>query len=93
MFFLAAWLRAREVRVISAVAHGRRRSSDSAAHRSGRRAACCPRALIASAAFIIVAVDAFRQAAATIRPIGGRNWRLRVLLAKSELPIVQNPVL
>jgi hypothetical protein len=91
LFFLAAWLRARDVRLLS----GRgpwataRLGFRSASFRPARTVLSA--ALIASAAFIIVAVDAFRRGGGEIvgDPQSGTGGY--VLLAKSELPIVGNP--
>jgi hypothetical protein len=91
MFFLAAWLRGRDARLLS----GRgawpvaRLGFRSAAFRPARSVLSA--ALIASAAFIIVAVDAFRKSGGEIA--GGRQSGTGgyVLLARSQLPIVQNP--
>jgi hypothetical protein len=91
LFFLAAWLRARDVRLLS----GRgpwataRLGFRSASFRPARTVLSA--ALIASAAFIIVAVDAFRRGGGEIvgDPQSGTGGYM--LLAKSELPIVGNP--
>jgi putative ABC transport system permease protein len=91
LFFLAAWLRARDVRLLS----GRgawataRLGFRSASFRPARTVLSA--ALIASAAFIIVAVDAFRRGGGEIAGDRQSGTGGYVLLAKSELPIVQNP--
>ena len=83
MFVLAAWLRGRDARLIA----GRgawataRLGFRSASFRPAR--SMLSAALIASAAFIIVAVDAFRK--------GGGDAGGFVLIARAQLPIVQNP--
>jgi hypothetical protein len=91
LFFLAAWLRARDVRLLT----GRgawataRLGFRSASFRPARTVLSA--ALIASAAFIIVAVDAFRRGGGEIAGDPQSGTGGYVLLAKSELPIVQNP--
>ncbi len=91
MFFLATWLRARESRVLS----GRgawptaRLGFRSASFRPARSVLSA--ALIASAAFIIVAVDAFRKGGGDIAGDQQSGTGGYVLLARSQLPIVQNP--
>ncbi len=91
MFFLAAWLRARESRVLS----GRgawptaRLGFRSAAFRPARSVLSA--ALIASAAFIIVAVDAFRKGGGEIAGDRRSGTGGYVLLGRSQLPMVQNP--
>jgi hypothetical protein len=91
LFFLSAWLRAREARLLS----GRgawataRLGFRSAAFRPARSVLSA--ALIASAAFIIVAVDAFRKGGGEIGGDPGSGTGGYVLLARSQLPIVQNP--
>jgi hypothetical protein len=91
LFFLAAWLRARDVRLVS----GRgpwataRLGFRSASFRPARTVLSA--ALIASAAFIIVAVDAFRRGGGEIAGDRRSGTGGYVLLAESELPIVQNP--
>jgi ABC-type antimicrobial peptide transport system permease subunit len=91
MFLLSAWLRARDVRPVS----GRgllpvsKLGFRSAAYRPSRSVMSA--ALIASAAFIIVSVDAFRRSGGEIvadRKSGTGGY---VLMAESELPLLHNP--
>ena len=89
--FLSSWLRAHDARVIA----GRgawavsRLGFRGAAFRPGRSVLSA--ALIASAAFIIVSVDAFRRGGGelTTEPQSGTGGF--ALLARSEVPIVHNP--
>jgi putative ABC transport system permease protein len=89
--FLSSWLRAHDARVIA----GRgawavsRLGFRGAAFRPGRSVLSA--ALIASAAFIIVSVDAFRRSGGelTTEPQSGTGGF--ALLARSEVPIVHNP--
>ena len=91
LVFLWAWLRARDVRLIA----GRgtwavsRLGFRGAAFRPGRSVLSA--ALVASAAFIIVSVDAFRrgETALTDDPASGTGGF--ALIAESEVPIVHNP--
>ena len=91
LFALSAWLRGRDTRLVA----GRgawpiaRLGFRSAAFRPARSVLSA--ALIASAAFIIVAVDAFRRGGGEIAADRGSGTGGYVLLARSELPIVQNP--
>ncbi len=91
MFFLAGWLRAREARVLA----GRgawptaRLGFRSASFRPARSVLSA--ALIASAAFIVVAVDAFRKGGGEIAGDRRSGTGGYVLLGRSQLPIVQNP--
>ncbi len=91
LFWLAGWLRASDTKLITgrgawAVA---RLGFRSAAFRPARSVLSA--ALIASAAFIIVSVDAFRRegGALTSDPKSGTGGY--VLFAESELPLLQNP--
>jgi len=91
LFFLASWLRARDAGGIS----GRGMWSVSrlgfrgAAFRPGRSVLSV--ALIASAAFIIVSVDAFRRGGGELATDPHSGTGGFDLLAKSEVPLVQNP--
>ena len=91
LLFMSSWLRARDARAIT----GRgawavsRLGFRGAAFRPGRSVLSA--ALIASAAFIIVSVDAFRRDSdglTTDRASGTGGY---VLLAESEVPLVHNP--
>ena len=91
LLWLAGWLRARDARAIAG--HGTwavaRLGFRSAAHRPFRSVLSA--ALIASAAFIIVSVEAFRRDGGTLTSdpksgIGGYT-----LFAESEVPVLQNP--
>jgi len=90
-FFMSAWLSAREPEAI--VGHGSwtvsRLGLRGAAFRPARSVLSA--ALVASAAFIIVSVDAFRRGGGelTANPQSGTGGF--VLLAQSEVPIVHNP--
>ena len=91
LLWLAGWLRARDTRPVTgrgawAVA---RLGFRSAAFRPARSVLSA--ALIASAAFIIVSVDAFRRegGALTSDPKSGTGGY--VLFAESELPLLHNP--
>ena len=91
LLWLSAWLRARDTRSITgrgawAVARLGFRSAASRPARSVLSAA-----LIASAAFIIVSVDAFRREGGelTADPKSGTGGY--VLFAESELPLLHNP--
>jgi ABC-type lipoprotein release transport system permease subunit len=91
LLFLSSWLRARDARTVA----GRgpwavsRLGFRSAAFRPGRSVLSA--ALIASAAFIIVSVDAFRRGPTemTSDPRSGTGGF--ALLAESEVPLVHNP--
>jgi putative ABC transport system permease protein len=91
LLWLAGWLRARDARLIA----GRgswavvRLGFRSAAFRPGRSVLSA--ALIASAAFIIVSVDAFRREGGelTADPKAGTGGY--VLFAESEIPLLHNP--
>ncbi len=90
LMFLSGWLRERDARLISgrgpwAVA---RLGFRSAAFRPGRSVLSA--ALIASAAFIIVSVDAFRRGGGELTEDRKTGTGGYVLLARSELPIVPN---
>jgi ABC-type lipoprotein release transport system permease subunit len=90
LMFLSGWLRERDARLISgrgpwAVA---RLGFRSAAFRPGRSVLSA--ALIASAAFIIVSVDAFRRGGGDLTDDPKTGTGGFVLLARSELPIVPN---
>jgi putative ABC transport system permease protein len=91
LFFLAAWLRARDRRPLT----GRgpwavsRLGFRSAAFRPGRSVMSA--ALVAAAAFIIVSVDAFRRGGSELSndPRSGSGGY--ALLAQSDVPLVHNP--
>lgn len=91
MFLLSAWLRARDVRPL----HGRgfvpvaKLGFRSAAFRPSRSVLSA--ALIASAAFIIVSVDAFRRGGGEIAADAKSGTGGYVLMADSELPLLHNP--
>ena len=91
LFFLSSWLRARDARVIT----GRgawavtRLGFRGAAFRPGRSVLSA--ALIASAAFIIVAVDAFRRGGGELTQDPQSGTGGYALLARSEVPIVHDP--
>jgi putative ABC transport system permease protein len=91
LFFLSAWLRGRDPRAISG--HGAwtvsRLGFRGAAFRPARSVLSA--ALVASAAFIIVSVDAFRRGGGEITTNTQSGTGGFVLLAQSEVPIVQNP--
>lgn len=91
LFWLSGWLRARDTRAIEgtglwAIA---RLGFRSAAFRPSRSVLSA--ALIASAAFIIVSVDAFRREGGelTTDPKSGTGGY--VLFAESEIPLLHNP--
>jgi putative ABC transport system permease protein len=90
LFWLAAWLRARDARPIAG--HGAwalsRLGFRSAAFRPSR--SVLSTALIASATFIIVSVEAFRRddGDLTMDPRSGTGGY--VLLAEAEIPVVHN---
>jgi putative ABC transport system permease protein len=91
MFLLSAWLRARDVRPI------RGRGTLPVAKLGFRSAAFRPSrsvlsaALIASAAFIIVSVDAFRRGGGELvgEPQSGTGGY--VFMAESQIPLLHNP--
>jgi putative ABC transport system permease protein len=91
MFLLSAWLRSRPSSVIA----GRgtppvlRLGFRSAAFRPGRSVLSA--ALIASAAFIIVSVDAFRKGGGEIAGDRSSGTGGYALIATSEIPLVHNP--
>ena len=91
MFFVSSWLRSRPASVIS----GRgmrslvRLGFRSAAFRPGRSVLSA--ALIASAAFIIVSVDAFRKGGGEVGGDRASGTGGYALIATSELPLVHNP--
>jgi ABC-type lipoprotein release transport system permease subunit len=91
LFFLSSWLRKREARTIGG--HGMaavsRLGFRSAAFRPGRSVLSA--ALVASAAFIIVSVDAFRRGSGEITTDPRSGTGGFALLAESEVPIVHNP--
>jgi putative ABC transport system permease protein len=91
LLWLAGWLRARDTRLITgrgtwAVA---RLGFRSAAFRPARSVLSA--ALIASAAFIIVSVDAFRREGGELTSDPKSGTGGYVLFAESELPLLQNP--
>lgn len=91
LLWLAGWLRARDTRPITgrgawAVA---RLGFRSAAFRPARSVLSA--ALIASAAFIIVSVDAFRREGGELTPDPKSGTGGYVLFAESELPLLHNP--
>ena len=91
LLWLSAWLRARDTRPITgrgawAVA---RLGFRSAAFRPARSVLSA--ALIASAAFIIVSVDAFRREGGELTADQKSGTGGYVLFAESELPLLHNP--
>jgi hypothetical protein len=91
LLWLASWLRASDARAITgrgawAVA---RLGFRSAAFRPARSVLSA--ALIASAAFIIVSVDAFRREGSDLTPDPQSGTGGYVLFAESELPLLHNP--
>ena len=91
LLWLASWLRARDTRPITgrgtwAVA---RLGFRSAAFRPARSVLSA--ALIASAAFIIVSVDAFRREGGALTPNPKSGTGGYVLFGESELPLLHNP--
>jgi putative ABC transport system permease protein len=91
LLWLASWLRARDTRLITgrgvwAVA---RLGFRSAAFRPARSVLSA--ALIASAAFIIVSVDAFRREGGELTSDPKSGTGGYVLFAESELPLLHNP--
>lgn len=91
MFLLSSWLRSRPSTVIAGRSTGSvlRLGFRSAAFRPGRSVLSA--ALIASAAFIIVSVDAFRKGGGEIGGDRGSGTGGYALMASSELPLVHNP--
>jgi putative ABC transport system permease protein len=91
MFLLSAWLRSRPARVIAGRGAGSvlRLGFRSAAFRPGRSVLSA--ALIASAAFIIVSVDAFRKGGGEIAGARSSGTGGYALIATSEIPLVHNP--
>ena len=91
LFFLSSWLRARDASPISG--HGpwtvSRLGFRGAAFRPSRSVLSA--ALVASATFIIVSVDAFRRGGGELTQDPHSGTGGYVLLAQSEVPIVQNP--
>jgi putative ABC transport system permease protein len=91
LLFLSAWLRGRSARTIDGQGTWAlsRLGFRSAAFRPGRTVLSA--ALVASAAFIIVSVDAFRRGGGevTSNPRSGTGGF--ALLATSEVPVVHNP--
>jgi ABC-type lipoprotein release transport system permease subunit len=91
LLFLSGWLRERDAKPIT----GRgawpvsRLGFRSAAFRPGRSVLSA--ALIASAAFIIVSVEAFRRGGGELTQDPKSGTGGYALLARSELPIVHNP--
>lgn len=91
MFLLSAWLRTRPAGLIRGRGTGAvvRLGFRSAAFRPGRSVLSA--ALIASAAFIIVSVDAFRKGGGEIAADRSSGTGGYALIATSELPLVHNP--
>ena len=91
MFFLSSWLRSRPSALISGSGTRPvlRLGFRSAAFRPGRSVLSA--ALIASAAFIIVSVDAFRKGGGQISGDRTSGTGGFALVATSELPLVHNP--
>ena len=91
MFLLSAWLRSRPSRIITGrgTAPVLRLGFRSAAFRPGRSVLSA--ALIASAAFIIVSVDAFRKSGGEIAGDRSSGTGGYALIATSEIPLVHNP--
>lgn len=91
MFFLSSWLRSRLATVISGrgMRPALRLGFRSAAFRPGRSVLSA--ALIASAAFIIVSVDAFRKGGGEVGGDRASGTGGYALIATSELPLVHNP--
>jgi hypothetical protein len=89
--WLSGWLRARDARLISG--HGpwavARLGFRGAAHRPSR--SIMSAALIASAAFIIVSVDAFRRDGGTLTDNPKSGTGGYTLFAESEIPMLANP--
>jgi len=91
MFLLSSWLRSRPSRVIAGRGTGAilRLGFRSAAFRPGRSVLSA--ALIASAAFIIVSVDAFRKGGGEVGGDRSAGTGGYALVATSELPLVHDP--
>ena len=91
LFFLSYWLRSRPSSVIAGHGLGPvlRLGFRSAAFRPGRSVLSA--ALIASAAFIIVSVDAFRKSGGEVGGNRASGTGGYALMATSELPLVHNP--
>jgi len=91
MFLLSSWLRSRPSTVIAGRGTGAvlRLGVRSAAFRPGRSVLSA--ALIASAAFIIVSVDAFRKSGGEVAASRSSGTGGFALIATSELPLVHNP--
>lgn len=91
MFLLSAWLRSRPSTVIAGRGSGAvmRLGFRSAAYRPGRSVLSA--ALIASAVFIIVSVDAFRKGGGEIAGERSSGTGGYALIASSELPLLHNP--
>jgi ABC-type lipoprotein release transport system permease subunit len=91
LLYLSSWLRGRDARTIAG--HGSwavsRLGFRSAAFRPGRSVLSA--ALVASAAFIIVSVDAFRRDAGALTGDKASGTGGYVLLARSEVSLVHNP--
>jgi putative ABC transport system permease protein len=91
MFLLSSWLRSRPSTVIAGHGTGPvlRLGFRSAAFRPGRSVLSA--ALIASAAFIIVSVDAFRKGGGEVASARNSGTGGYALIATSEIPLVHNP--
>ncbi|MBA2305246.1 MAG: ABC transporter permease [Acidobacteria bacterium] len=91
MFLLSSWLRSRPSTVIAGRGTGAvlRLGFRSAAFRPSRSVLSA--ALIASAAFIIVSVDAFRKSGGEVAASRSSGTGGFALIATSELPLVHNP--
>ena len=91
MFLFSAWLRSRPSSIIAGrgTAPVLRLGFRSAAFRPGRSVLSA--ALIASAAFIIVSVDAFRKSGGEIAGDRSSGTGGYALIATSEIPLVHNP--
>ncbi|HVJ26103.1 MAG TPA: FtsX-like permease family protein, partial [Vicinamibacterales bacterium] len=91
MFLLSSWLRSRPSRVIAGRGTGvlMKLGFRSAAFRPGRSVLSA--ALIASAAFIIVSVDAFRKGGGEVGGNRAGGTGGYTLVATSELPLVYDP--
>ncbi len=91
MFLFSAWVRARDARLVAGrgTAAVARLGFRSAAHRPSRSVMSA--ALIASAAFVVVSVDAFRHGA--VQPGGDIHAGTGgyALLATTELPLLRDP--
>lgn len=91
MFLLSSWLRSRPSKVIAGRGTGSllKLGFRSAAFRPGRSVLSA--ALIASAAFIIVSVDAFRKGGGAVGGDRASGTGGYTLVATSELPLVHDP--